>query len=177
MTLLVVAAATIGAVYVIFVASCAVHEISHALVGTAVGWEVDQVVVCPGDAEVVYARTTTTWYANPVESFAGGLGAALFIVAVYWLVFVRRDRPLRGPVWWGAGLGVLAGTGAQIFVGVAEGIGGIVGSDYNQTLDDNLIITLAAVTAAMLAFGAWHVWRWRALWQRPGTQDGRDLSG
>ncbi len=63
--------------------------------GTAVGWEVDQVFLCPGRAEVVYERTAGAWYADPLESFAGGFGGALFILAVYWLVFVRRDRPLR----------------------------------------------------------------------------------
>lgn len=176
MTLLVAAATTVIAGYVISVASCAVHEISHALVGTALGWEVDQVILCPGDAQVVYVRTTDAWYANPLESFAGGIGAALFILAAYWLVFVRRDRPLRGPLWWSAGLGVLAGTGAQIVVGVAEGVAGIVGSDYTQTLDDHLIISLAVLAAAMLAFGALHVWLWRALWHLPNARDARGRS-
>ena len=174
MTLLVAAGAAIVAVFVMREASCPVHEVSHALVGTALGWEVDQVYLCRGRAEVVYASRTDAWYAAPLVGFAGGVGGAASIVAVYWLAFVRGDRPLRGPAWWGAGLGLMAGTGAQIAVGVAEGvIGGIQGRNYTEVAEDNLV-SLIVLAAVMVAFGALHVWWWRALWQAPTGHGGRD---
>jgi hypothetical protein len=171
MTLLVAAATLLVAGACTMVASCNVHEISHALVGTAVGWEVDRVLLCPGGASVEYARTTDVWYADPLESFAGGFGAALVLIAVYRLVFIRRDRPLRGPAWWAAGLAVLAATGAQLVIGIAEGvISGIQGRDYTHVLDDNRIVALSMLGTAMLVFAAGHVWRWRVLWGSPSAE-------
>jgi hypothetical protein len=176
-TLLVAAAALLVAGAVTMVASCNVHEISHALVGTAVGWDVDRVLLCPGGATVEYARTTDVWYADPLESFAGGFGAALVLVAVYRLVFIRRDRPLRGPAWWAAGLVVLASTGAQLVIGIAEGvISGIQNRNYSQVLDDNLIITLSVLGTAMFVFAALHVWRWRVLWGSPSADEAEKIA-
>ena len=164
LTLLAAATAMLASLAVIQVASCNVHELSHALVGTAAGWEVDRVLLCPGGASVEYARTTDAWIGH-AEGFAGGFGAAAFIVGVYWLVFVRRNRPLRGPVWWAAGLGVLAGTGAQLVIGALEGTGRVRGWDYTQVIDDHLVVWLPVIGASMLAAAAFHVWRWRAVWQ------------
>lgn len=149
------------------IASCNVHEISHALVGTAVGWEVDTISPCPGGAEVVYVRTTDAWYAR-VEGFAGGLGAAAAVAAVYGLVFVRGRRPLRGPRWWAAGLAVLSTIGAQLVIGTVEGVAGIRGWDYTETLDERRVVWIPVVGSAMLAFGSLHAWRWRAVSRSPG---------
>jgi len=170
LALVVAAAAMLTSGAITIYASCSVHEISHALVGTAMGWEVDRVSLCPGDAEVIYTHTTDTWYGR-AEGFAGGFGAAVFIVAVYWLVFVRRDRPLRGPGWWAAGLGVLAGTGAQLVIGGVEGIAGVRGWDYTEMLDENRVVWLPVVGAMMLAFAGVHVWRWREVWRSPRSHE------
>ena len=168
LALVVAATAMLASAAVTFVASCNVHEVSHALVGTAVGWEVDRVFLCPGGAEVIYTRTTDTWYGR-AEGFAGGFGAALFIVTSYWMVFVRRNRPLRGPRWWAAGLGVLAGTGAQLVIGGVEGIAGVRGWDYTEMLDENRLVWMTVIGAMMVVFAGAHVWRWRAVWRSPGS--------
>jgi hypothetical protein len=168
-TLLVAVTSLLASGAITQIASCNVHELSHALVGTAVGWEVDRVFLCPGGAAVEYANTNDSWIGN-AEGYAGGFGAAAFIVGVYWLVFVRRDRPLRSPGRWAAGLGVLAGAGAQLVIGALEGTGGVRGWDYNQMIDDHLIVWLPLIGASMVAAAAAHVWRWRAVWQSQGSE-------
>ena len=101
------AALTISAV-LCFNVSCQVHEVGHALVGTALGWKVERIHLClPTGGSVVYASTSGGAWADTMESFAGGLVAAAFLVGLYGLVFWRPRTPLRGPPWWAAGFGPL----------------------------------------------------------------------
>lgn len=159
-TLVVSVLALVGAFFATQVVSCGVHEFSHAIVGTAGGWKVDRVVLCPGDARVVYASSTDTWI-NYAESYAGGLVAAAFVLGVYWLVFARRDRPRRGPVWWAAGIGVLVVAPPQLIIGLLEGMVSTGGRSYSEVLNANPPLWLSVIGASMLAVAALHVWHWR----------------
>jgi hypothetical protein len=148
-----------------FNASCQVHEIGHALVGTALGWTVDRVHLClPAGGSVEYASTPGAAWVNTAESFAGGVVAAGFLALVYLLVFHRRRMPLRGPGWWAAGFGPALWIGPQLLVGVVEGTN--PDRDYTQVLDTKLPLTLTVIAMAMLVGATGHVWLWRSLWNR-----------
>ena len=142
-------------------ASCNVHEMGHALVATLLGWEVERVNLClPGGGSVEYSQIGT-WAGN-AQGYAGGLAAAAFLLVVYWWVFARRALPLRGPGWWGAGLGVVVWVGPQLLLGLLEGGAG-PGEDYTEVIGSNpgLFLSLIGVTA--VAGGAVYVRRWRVV--------------
>lgn len=155
-------------------ASCGVHEASHALVGSALGWEVEAVSICPGEAEVTYRSTSASATVDALESAAGGLGGALALAVAY-LFVVGRSRPLRSPWWWAVGLGLAAGIGAQLFVGAAETLGAVFDRDYTEVLDAQFGWSAAGLSMSMTATAGWHVWRWRDAWRagpvapRPST--------
>lgn len=163
--LLVAVAALAVSVSLSFNVSCQVHEIGHALVGTALGWTVDRVHLClPAGGAVEYASTPGAAWVNTAESFAGAAVAAGFLALVYLLVFHRPRRPLRGPGWWAAGFGPAMMIGPQLIVGTVEGTN--PDRDYTQVLDANLPLALTVFALAMVAGAAGHVWLWRSVWKR-----------
>ncbi len=146
--------------------ACNFHELSHVIVGTALGWEVEQVHWClPTAGEVQYADMDTA--VGHLQGYAGGLFAAALVVGVYWLVMVRERRPLQHPAWWAAGLGMLPFAGGEFFIGVLEGVAGPPEWDYTQMINDHPLVWVPLIVASMLAAATYHVWRWRAVW-RPG---------
>lgn len=168
LVVVVVALLTSGAVTQ--TAACNVHELSHVLVGSALGWEVERVFWClPDDGGVLYARTDTSL--GHLQGYAGGLFSAAFVVGVYWFVIVRKRRPLRHPGWWAAGLGILPFAGMQFFIGVLEGVAGPPGWNYNDMISDHPVVWVPLIGASALAAATYHVWRWRAIWQR----DSKDI--
>lgn len=148
------------------VVACNVHEIGHGAVATLLGWEVERVDLClPTEGRVVYAHVGT-WAGN-LQGYAGGLIAAAFLVGVYLVAFRRKARPLRGPGWWFAGLGLILPVGPQLVNGVLEGAVG-QGEDYTQKYG-SLLPPLVAI--AMLVGVGWYVWRWRVVWRTPNAPD------
>ncbi len=145
-------------------ASCQIHEIGHALVGSVLGWSVEQIHLClPAGGAVEYAATPGGAWVNTVESFAGGVIAAGFLALVYLLVFSRPRTPLRGPGWWAAGFGPALAIGPQLVVAVVEGTN--PHRDYGAVLEANLALALAALTVTMAAGAAGHAWWWRSIWR------------
>ena len=150
-------------------ASCQVHEIAHALTGTAFGWKVERVHLCqPTGGSVEYASTSGGRLADAAESYAGGVAGAIFLLAVYVLVFYVARTPLRSPAWYGAGFGPVLWIGTQLMVGLAEG--SIRDRDYGQVLDANPALTVSFTVGTMLAGAAVHIWLWRAVWRRQPPQ-------
>lgn len=163
--LLTALAAFTGSVLTSFNVSCQVHEIGHALVGTALGWTVDRIHPClPAGGAVVYASTPGGPWVNIVESFAGGVIAAAFLGLVYWFVVFRPRAPLRGPAWWAAGFGPALLIGPQLVVGLVEGFN--PHRDYTAVLDANVGLAVASFSGVMLAGATAHLWLWRSVWQR-----------
>ncbi len=147
------------------VASCNVHELSHAAAATALRWDVARVNLClPSGGSVEYARTGAQ--AGNLEGYAGGLGAAGFLVAAYALVFARRARPLDSPFWWAAGVGVVAWIGLQILIGLLEGFAGGIDRDYTELFADHPSVLLPLAGAAVAAGVVAYARRWRAVWER-----------
>jgi hypothetical protein len=150
-------------------ASCQVHEIGHALTGTAFGWEVERVHLClPTGGSVEYASTSGGRWADAAESYAGGVAGAMFLLVVYVLVFYVARTPLRSPAWFGAGFGPMLWIGTQLMVGIAEG--SIRDRSYGQVLSANPGLTLSFAVGTMLAGAAVHIWLWRAVWRRQPPQ-------
>jgi hypothetical protein len=148
---------------VALVVSCNVHELAHALVGSVLGWEVERVNLClPGGGSVQYS-SIGLWAGN-AQGYAGGFAAAGFLAAVYYLMFARSSRPLRGPAWWGAGLGVVLWIGPQIVIGMLEGTRG-PGEDYTELIASAPVRYLTMILLSLLAGAAFYAWRWRALWR------------
>ena len=107
-------------------------------------------------------------WADAAESYAGGVAGAIFLLAVYVLVFYVARTPLRSPAWFGAGFGPVLWIGTQLMVGMAEG--SIRDRNYGQVLDANPALTLSFVVGTMLAGAAVHIWLWRAVWRRQPPQ-------
>jgi len=88
-----------------------VHEVGHGAVATVMGWEVEPIDLClPTGGRVVYAHVGT-WVGN-LPGYAGGFLAAILLSGVHLLAFHRRARPLQGPKWWFAGLGLILPVGS-----------------------------------------------------------------
>lgn len=144
------------------VASCNVHELSHAAVGSLLGWEVERVNLClPAGGSVQYA-SIGVWAGN-AQGYAGGVAAAVFLSAVYVFVFSRPSRPLRRSIWWGAGIGVVMWVGPQLVVGVLEGRSG-PGEDYTALIASSPGLYVTLIVFAMAIGVAFYCIRWRALW-------------
>jgi biotin transporter BioY len=139
--------------------SCNVHELAHALVGSALGWEVERVNLCLAGGGSVQYSSVGLWAGN-TQGYAGGFVAAAFLAGMYYLVFARSSRPLRGPAWWGAGLGVVLCIGPQIVLGFLEGTRG-PGEDYTTLIASAPVRYGTILILSMLAGAAVYVWRWR----------------
>jgi hypothetical protein len=139
------------------VVACNAHEVAHAATATVLGWEVERIDLClPAGGSVVYAHVGT-WAGN-LQGYAGGFGAALLLGLVYVLLFNRGARPLRGPGWWFAGLGLVLAIGPQVVNGVLEGAVG-QGEDY---IEKYAGVLAPLVLIATVAGAALYAWRWRA---------------
>jgi hypothetical protein len=146
------------------VVSCNVHEIGHAIVATPLGWEVERINLClPAGGSVEYARIGTR--AGNLEGYAGGFIAAILLALVYLFVIALPRRPLRTPVWWASGLGVIVWVGVQIVIGVLEGAAD-PGHDYTDDFRDAPALLL--LVAAVIMAGAFvHAWLWRSVFRAP----------
>lgn len=149
------------------VLSCNVHEVGHALVATALGWEVERVNLClPGGGSVEYSRIGTR--AGNLEGYAGGATAAAFLGAVYALGFHRPARPRRGPSWKAAGLGIVLWVGPQVVIGIMEGQAG-PDQDYRELFRQSPAVYLTLLVGSLAAGAAAYLWNWRS--------DGRETVG
>lgn len=148
------------------VVACNVHEVGHGAVATILGWEVERIDLClPAGGTVVYSHVGT-WAGN-AQGYAGGLIAAAYLVAVYLLFFHRMARPLRGPAWWFAGLGLILPVGPQLVNAVLEGAVR-PGEDYTQKYG-SLLPPLVVI--AMVAGATWYTLRWRVVWKTADAPD------
>ncbi|QZY30344.1 hypothetical protein [Nocardioides coralli] len=140
------------------VGSCNVHELGHAAVGTALGWEVDRVVPClPSGGEVRYLSSDAA--GDAVEGWAGGLAGALALLVAYALV-CRGGRPLRSPVAWAAGLALSVPVGVQLVIAAVEGSAGL-GEDYTDTIAAHTGVFVPVLLLGALTGPTAHVWWWR----------------
>jgi hypothetical protein len=146
------------------VVACNVHELGHAAVATMLGWEVERIYLCrPAGGSVVYAHVGT-WAGN-AQGYAGGFAAAGLLVGTYLVAIARPARPLGGPGWWFAGLGLILPVGPQVVLGVLEGAVQ-PGEDYTERY---ATVIQPLVFAAMAVGVAAYTWRWRAVWKQSGT--------
>ncbi len=147
--------------------SCNVHEIGHAGVGTALGWDVERVNWClPTGGSVDYAHVGT-WAAN-AQGYAGGLSGAAILALAYVIGFEHRPRALRSPRWWAGGLGVVVWVGPQILVAMLEGSAG-PGEDYTEAFSESPALLAPLVGVAVAAGPAAYLWRWRVIWRTSRT--------
>lgn len=138
--------------------SCNVHELGHAVAGSAVGWEVDRVVPClPSGGHVQYRSSSAA--GDGVESWAGGLAGALGLLLIYGLIS-RRGRPMRSPVVWACGLGLAFPVGIQLAIAGLEGTADM-GNDYTDTIAAQPGIFIPILLLSALAGPAVHTWWWK----------------
>jgi hypothetical protein len=156
-----VVGAALGTTALAFVFSCNVHEIAHAAVGTAFGWEVDRISLCLPDGGAVHYRSSLA-RGDTVESWSGGLGGAASLISAYVGLIARKARPLRQPLLWAAGFGLLLPVGPQVLIAALEGTSGA--ADYTESISDSPILWGSALVVAMSLgpVAHWSMWR-RAL--------------
>jgi hypothetical protein len=139
-------------------AACNLHELSHAGVGTLLGWEVERVNLCLfGGGSVDYASSSAS--GDNIESLSGGLAAALFLAVAWWLLVGRRpDR--HHPAWWGVGLGIALGIGPQLVIAVLE-TAVPVGESYVDWANDQPEVFAGILAVSVLSSVGGHTWLWR----------------
>jgi hypothetical protein len=142
------------------VASCNVHELAHALVGSMLGWDVERVNLCLGGGGSVQYSSIGSWAGN-AQGYAGGFVAAAFLAALYYLMFERSRRPWHSPAWWGAGLGGVLWIGPQLVIGVLEG-NSAPGEDYTALIASSPVRYIGIIALSVVAATAVYTWRWRS---------------
>lgn len=143
--------------------SCNVHEVGHALTGTAFGWEVERVVPCaPTGGEVLYRTSTTR--GDALESWSGGLTGGFVLIVIYFIALRRGSRPMRSPVAWAFGLGLLVPVGPQLVIAFLEGTNRE--SSYADTISASAGVWVPAILISAAVGPAWHLWRWREVLRR-----------
>lgn len=140
-----------------FFAGCATHELGHAIVGTALGYEVVAIEICPANASVSWAASDLAPIDASVEAWAGGILAAAVLAAVYLVVFALPRRPERSVAWWIAGLPLLPIAGVQLLMGVMEGA---TQGLYGEAIDRHPGIWIPLIGAMALGGAALHVVLW-----------------
>ncbi len=151
----------IGALAVIV--SCNAHEIGHAAVGTALGWEVDRIILClPGGGEVRYRSSSPR--GDAIEAWSGGIVGALALATAYTGLVARRSGPLRNPLLWAAGLGLSLPIGPQIVIAALEGTSG--SDDYRETIAGAPALWGGVLALAATAGPTAHGWIWRQAFRR-----------
>ena len=102
--------------------ACAAHEAAHAAVGTALGYEVVAIQVCPANASVRWAASDLPPIDSTIEAWAGGIGAAGVLAIVYLVAFVIPRRPQASAGWWAASLTLPALAAGELVIGILEGM-------------------------------------------------------
>lgn len=155
-----VAATAVVAVLVVQSLSCSAHELIHALVGLALGWQVEAIDLCLLDGGAVTYSYSTGGIADDIESYAGGLVTAALLTVAYVAGLVRTRAPRRSPVWWTVGLVVAAFAGAQLLVGLLEGIAA-PGENYGDRFRDSGAVYIPLAIGALLIGPVAHTVYWR----------------
>ncbi len=153
-----------GAGFVSLVAACNVHEFGHAVVATALGWRVERVNLCLPEGGSVEYSYVGAWAGN-AQGFAGGIAAAVFLFALYVVVFARRELPLRRPSWWAAGLATIIFIGPQLVIAAMEGTAG-PGDDYTERFRESPAVFVPILVVSALLSSAVYTRRWWAVWGR-----------
>jgi hypothetical protein len=153
-----------GAGFVSLVAACNVHELGHAVVATALGWRVERVNLCLSEGGSVEYSYVGAWGGN-AQGYAGGIAAAVFLFAVYVVVFARRGLPLRRPSWWAAGLATVIFIGPQLVIAAMEGTAG-PGDDYTEQFRESPAVFVPILVVSALLSSAVYTRRWRSGWCR-----------
>lgn len=145
------------------VVSCNAHEVGHALTGTAFGWEVARIVPCaPTGGEVIYR--TSTIHGDALESVSGGVAGAFVLVLVYVVALHRGSLPLRVPIAWAFGLGLVVPVGPQVVIAILEGA--TRESNYGDTISAGAGIWIPVLLISATIGPIVHVWRWRDVFRR-----------
>lgn len=161
----------LGVGFISQLAACNVHEFGHGVVASALGWRVERVNLClPGGGSVEYSHVGT-WAGN-AQGYAGGIAAALFLFAVYVVVFSRTKLPLRSPVWWAAGLATVVIIGPQLVIAMLEGIAG-PGEDYTERFAESPEVFVPLLVGSALLVAAAYTRRWRSVWHRDDNEPTR----
>jgi hypothetical protein len=147
---------------------CATHELGHAAVGTALGYEVEAIEICPGSASVSWAASSLAPIDTTVEAWAGGIVAAGVLAGAYIVVIGMARRASNGRVWWALGLPLPAVAAVELLLGIMEGY---TQGRYGELIAGSQVIWipvigLAAVVGAGVHLALWRSHRRRRRWNR-----------
>jgi len=120
LALLLIGLLGLASVPAVTLVGCAAHEIGHGLAGTALGYEVELIRLCPGAAGVDWAPSPLTPIDTTVEAWAGGLFAGVLLLGVYGLLAWTR-APLRSPPAWVVGFPLASIGAGELLFGILEG--------------------------------------------------------
>jgi hypothetical protein len=155
---------TVASVFV----GCASHELGHAAVGTALGYELEAIEICPGSASVSWAASSLAPIDTTVEAWAGGIVAAGVLAGAYIVVIGMARRASNGRVWWALGLPLPAVAAVELLLGIMEGY---TQGRYGELIAGSQVIWipvigLAAVVGAGVHLALWRSHRRRRRWNR-----------
>jgi hypothetical protein len=161
---LLVLISTVASVFV----GCASHELGHAAVGTALGYELEAIEICPGSASVSWAASSLAPIDTTVEAWAGGIVAAGVLAGAYIVVIGMARRASNGRVWWALGLPLPAVAAVELLLGIMEGY---TQGRYGELIAGSQVIWipvigLAAVVGAGVHLALCRSHRRRRRWNR-----------
>jgi hypothetical protein len=138
-------------------AGCATHELGHAVVGTALGYDVEAIVICPGSASVSWAASRLAPIDTTVEAWAGGIFAAAVLAGAYVVVIAMARRAANGRVWWALGLPLPAVAAVELLLGSMEGY---TQGRYGELIAGSPVIWIPVIGLAAAAGLGVHLALW-----------------
>lgn len=131
----------VAALVVAGVGGCNVHEMGHLVTGRLAGVPVNDIFWCtPVSGRIAFAYQEPAWV-----GYAGGLTAALVLLALYWAVVLPR---LDSAYWWSAGVAMLGTAISQVIVGLFEGSDPV---RYGETQANSAGLAVLVVGPLLLA--------------------------